>query len=196
MSYQIDNVLLIDLFNCIKMNEIGSNDSLAYKFSDPDGVNSGKSGYSFGMSQFDIENNWDAIIGLKKAGFKPKDVKRLFCQNTNISDLNAKLLENKSVIDEMDVHHLETSANHCDRLCVKSNIEFVNNEAFIHLVDYHNQMYMSPNGKIHRYLASLDVPVTSDHILDFKLNQTSWGKRRPDDVQRRYNNIVRHFAKK
>ena len=62
-------------------------------------------------------------------------------------------------------------------------------KTFIQLVDYHNQFNLSKNGKLHNWLKERKF-ITSKSILDFKLKQTKWGKEHPQDVIRRYNNIV------
>jgi hypothetical protein len=59
----------------------------------------------------------------------------------------------------------------------------------VHIVDYHNQYYMSLGGKLHRWLQEQGKVITSQMILEFKLNNTLWGQKRPDDVQRRFRTI-------
>jgi hypothetical protein len=59
-------------------------------------------------------------------------------------------------------------------------------------VDYHNQFYVSFNGKMHRWLkaySSTGQELTPAAILNFKLKFLKWGRKRPDDVKRRYENI-------
>jgi hypothetical protein len=48
---------------------------------------------------------------------------------------------------------------------------------------------MSRGGKLHTFLQTLKRPVTAEDIYKFKLT-LKWGKDRPDDVQRRHNNIM------
>ena len=63
-------------------------------------------------------------------------------------------------------------------------------ETFYHIADYHNQFYLTPDGKLHSYLKSYTGTITPETIRDFKLKQTEWGQKRPNDILRRYNNIV------
>ena len=172
----------------LTLNEIGSNKNAAYTFSDPDGTQSGKSGYSFGASQFDIENNWVALDCLRDCGFLPKDIKRLYLQNGDISDLNRRLLENKRVIDSYD----KLQVKFClDTVTARLEGKVVSDETFAHLVDYHNQFNISHNGKMHQYIKQLK-DITPVDILNFKLS-TKWGKDRPDDIYRRYETIKKYF---
>jgi hypothetical protein len=60
----------------------------------------------------------------------------------------------------------------------------------VHLVDYHNQLYLSPGGPLHRHLAGKGK-ATPKIITDFKRYCTAWGRKRPDDVLRRAGNIDR-----
>ena len=62
-------------------------------------------------------------------------------------------------------------------------------KTFIQLIDYHNQFNLSKNGKLHNWLKERDF-IISKTILDFKLKQTKWGREHPQDVIRRFNNIV------
>jgi len=181
------------MLEVLTRNEIGSDRSKAYCFSDPDGVESGKSGYSFGRVQFDIENNWTAIDCLRACGFRPKDLDRLFEQKGPISDLNIKLEGKSYVVDRFDMLHTVESVEHCKRLIEDSDIKLSSVETFLHIVDYHSQLYMSEGGKLHRHLKSLMITarweVDPKNILNFKLNHTKWGRERPDDVRRRFKNI-------
>ena len=182
---------LIDIvMDCIVENEIGGNLEFAYRFSDPDGLNTGKSGYSFGRVQFDIENNWLGILCLKECQFRPKDLDRLFEQRGPIDDLDAKLRGHQETVDRFDALHVEESVTHCQRLIAESGIQLSGDETLVHIVDYHNQFYMSRQGKIHRWLQTFPGAITPEMILDFKLNHTAWGKKRPDDVRRRFNSVA------
>jgi hypothetical protein len=179
-------------------NELGGDLSLALKFSDPDGVRTGKSGYSFGISQFDIENNWDGILCLRDCGFRPKDLNRLYDQNSDISDLNAKLVGSKEIIHAADLKHINQSIKWTvDKILPACKFKHnVSDEAIAHLIDYHNQFYISFNGKMHRWLKTFALTgeeLTPADILNFKLKYIKWGRTRPDDVNRRYDNIRNVF---
>lgn len=178
----------------ITQNEIGDNLDLRYGFSDPDGTRSGKSGYSFGASQFDIENNWDAILCLRACGFRPKDMDRLFEQRGGISDLNTKLKAHSLVVDAWDTSHMEKTYKHCLHLLDEYGIRLESDEVMIHIMDYHNQFYFSPRGKLHRALMAHGALISSMFMLTFKMNHTAWGRKRSDDVNRRFRTIHKIYA--
>jgi hypothetical protein len=176
----------------ILLNELSGNKDKAYKFSDPDGKESGKSGYSFSTVQFDIENNWDGILCLKACGFRPKDLDRLFEQRGPIEDLNAKLYQNRAIVDRFALEHIDGSCEHVLSLLRGSRIQVEDMETLVHIVDYHNQLYMSPHGALHRWLLQAKA-VNAASFLAFKFT-IKWGRNRPDDVQRRFRNIKKVFA--
>ncbi|QOX79811.1 hypothetical protein FY034_13010 [Trichlorobacter lovleyi] len=174
-------------------NELGGNMALVYRFSDADGVRTGKSGYSFGVAQFDIANNHRAIECLKECGFTDADIARLRTQTGPIGDLNDKLAAHKSVVDLYDTAQIDGTINWVRGISKAAGIVYADDEAFIHACDYHNQYDMKAHGKAISYLAKLGRPVTGQDIHKYKLG-TIWGKKRPDDVERRYNNIRKLFA--
>lgn len=172
------------VMDAIAMNEISGNLSVAYRFSRASG---GNSGYSFGRSQFDVSNNPFVSQFLRnKCGFTAEDINTLLRLEKDISGLNNKLREHKKEIDEYDLQHTKEMITYLGTLL--SDLDVENEETFVHLVDYHNQFNLSKNGKMHRYLQTLKF-ATCENILNFKLNQTKWGKEHPHDVKRRYNNI-------
>ncbi len=176
----------------ITANEIGSEASLAYRFSDPDGERSGKSGYSFGRSQFDIENNWMGILCLKACGFRPKDMDRLFEQRGDITDLNTKLKAHSNVVDKYDRRHMNEALEWCSDILAKSNVKYTDIRVLLHVVDYHNQFYFSRGGKLHEWLKKCVTEgrtIAPPDILHFKLEQTAWGLKKPSDITRRFENV-------
>jgi len=175
-------------------NECSGDQSLAYRFSDADGVRTGRSGYSFGVCQFDIENNWDAILLLRDCGFKPKDLNRLYDQDTNVDDLNAKLFKHQLTVDAWDDGHIAESTGWCDGLVF--NVACSDSTRAM-LVDYHNQLRFDKNGKLHKYIkwfTSAGGELTPEVIRDFKLEHTEWGRKRKNDVERRYRNVIKVFG--
>lgn len=174
-------------------NELGGNMALVYRFSDADGVRTGKSGYSFGVAQFDIMNNHRAIECLKECGFTDADIARLRAQTGPIGDLNDKLAAHKNVVDVFDTGQIDGTINWVRGISKAAGIVYADDETFIHACDYHNQFHMNAHGKAVAYLSKLARPVTAQDLLDYKL-VTIWGKKRPDDVQRRFNNIRKLFA--
>lgn len=172
------------IFTGICLNECSNNPKVFYRFSD---AKTGKSGYSFGRSQFDVSHNPSAVKFLKEVcGFTDLDIIRLKRKDKNIGDLNEKLGKFKSQIDDLDRQHLQKSIDHVMSLERLPLLE--SDKTFAHLVDYHNQFNLSRNGKMHKWLKSRNE-ITSEDILEFKLNQTLWGKKYPSDVKRRYYNI-------
>lgn len=79
----------------ILANELDGSTAHAYRFSDPDGVRTGKSGWSFGICQFDINNNLQTIICLRECGFTTDEITGLKLHLiANMKPMNAKLLAN------------------------------------------------------------------------------------------------------
>lgn len=186
---------LVEVFRKIILaNELDGSTAHAYKFSDADGINNGKSGYSFGICQMDINNNPTAIHCLRECGFTTDEIAGLKRQNvTPLAPFNAKLKAAAAVIDRYDAAQLQECLTVPLQLCQATDITFTGDEAKLHLADYHNQFYMSRGGKMHTFLLALKRPVERLDILVFR-QQTLWGKKRPDDVRRRYDNIVRIYA--
>jgi hypothetical protein len=171
------------------LNEIGGDEDLIYKFSDADGVRTGKSGYSFGLVQFDTQNNFDALHCLEACGFTIHEVVGIIRQDIDVTPLNARLRSQSAIVDRFDKAHINKSVQHCDRLVDGYGIRLASDGVMLHIVDYHNQFYMTPGGKLHRWLQDRNVPITAEMVLNFKLEETRWGQKRPDDVQRRWRNI-------
>ena len=166
----------------LALNEISGKTEVAYRFSY---AGTGKSGYSFGRSQFDVSNNSSARAFLRtQCGFTADDVQRLLNMDKDIKDLQAELKNFKKEIDQLDLDHVKGMVEHIAGL---EGLPQMNVEAFIDLVDYHNQFCLHQNGMMHNYLKSLKV-VTAKDILAFKL-ELKWGKMHPQDVRRRWNNI-------
>lgn len=171
-------------------NELGGNLELAWKFSDPDGERTGKSGYSFGVCQFDLNNNQDAIRCLLCCRFTPDEIDALVnqhCSRELLAELTAKLQEHKIIVEQWDKKHICETIQHVRHLTKSFTL---GPGTFFHLCDYHNQYFIEPRGKCIRWLESRVGPVEPKDVLDYKL-MTLWGRKRPDDVYRRYNNILK-----
>ncbi len=182
---------ILDLFRrCIVANELDNNLAFVYRFSDPDGVRSGKSGWSFGICQFDINNNPSAVLCLRECGFTTDETAALKAQTIDVKPLAARLKKQSATVDRWDSVQLHECLLHPLQICSDSGVAFADDEAKLHLADYHNQFYMSRGGKMHGFLCGLGRPVSASDILACKLRMP-WGRKRPDDVRRRYNNIVR-----
>lgn len=181
IAREIDPVLVMEI---LAKNEISGNENVICKFS----YAGGKSGYSFGRSQFDVTHNLAARKFLKeKCSFAADEIARLLNLDKNIIDLNNKLSKFRKEIDELDLSHVKEMIKYVGNLENMPKVDTV--KTFIQLVDYHNQFNLSRNGKLHNWLKERNF-ITSKSILDFKLNQTKWGRENKADILRRYNNIV------
>lgn len=191
----VDDRLSVTFAKIILANELGSDLSLAYKFSDPDGERSGKSGWSFGIVQFDVNNNPNAIIALREMGFTTDEIGLLRNQNSAdapnfMAVMNAKLKAASDVVNKWDRQQLRECLTLPLQYCVELGVEFTEEETFLHIADYHNQFYMSRGGKMYRWLRDSVTAISPEMVRYFKL-ALPWGIKRPDDVKRRYENIVR-----
>jgi hypothetical protein len=180
-------------------NEVGGKISLAYEFSDPDGERSGKSGWSFGIVQYDINNNPNAILALREMNFTTDEIRALKEQTIDdMSAMNAKLAANKDIIDQWDRKQIAECLSWPLILCNEASADFSSEETFIHIADYHNQFGMSRGGKMHSWIRGLfGTTIYPEMIRNFKYS-TDYGKKQlakndpeKDDVKRRYDNIVR-----
>lgn len=185
------------------LNELSGNENLKYIFSDADGYRTGRSGCSFGLCQFDIENNWDGLLILKEIGIKPKDIKDLYLQLSESSiERISRLIQTetaKRIIDRADKAHITKSITHVMGVINElSSPVMITVDGLVALVDYHTQMHLSINGKMHEFIKNYPSIEVFDNktVRDFKLNNTLWGKNRPDDVNRRYDNIFQTCSKK
>lgn len=170
-------------------NELSGKMLAAYRFSDA----KGKSGISFGQCQWDLNNNPKAELILREAGFSALEIEALKSKRlVNKTTLNAKLMAAKDVIDKHDRQELGAIVSWVRDCCADADVTIASEEAFVHLCDYHNQYNLEAHGKCMRHLQELGVPITAQHILDYK-KTTQWGKDRPDDVWRRWDNIHRLF---
>jgi len=182
----MENINLEKIMYVIALNEISGNENVICKFS----YAGGKSGYSFGRSQFDVKHNSKARNFLKeKCGFRPSDIDRLLRLDKEIGDLNNKLKNHREDIDELDKKHIEEMVNYVANLSELP--EFEDEKTFVHLVDYHNQFNLDKGGKMHKWLQIKKYIIPED-ILNFKLN-LKWGREQPQDVKRRYFNIENNW---
>jgi hypothetical protein len=172
-------------------NELDGNINAAYRFSDPDGIHSGKSGYSFGLVQFDINNNPSAILALREMNFTTDEIAALKTQTGAIEPLNAKLRAHADIVNKWDDKQVLECLNVPLVLCKEIGVAYSCDETFLHIADYHNQFYMSRGGKLYTWLKSCHGKlVTPEMVRDFKLT-LAWGQSHPEDVERRYHNIVK-----
>lgn len=189
----MDTLKFLELI--IIQNELGGNLALAYRFSDPDGVRTGKSGYSFGRCQFDLINNPTARQVLKDCGFHQVEIEALVEQTATPSQMqqnNARLAKQSWVVDQWDQAEMGAIARHVRCVLATTGLKVSGERAFLHLCDYHNQFYLSPKGRCVRHMQGLGREVEGEDIRQYKL-LTAWGRKRPDDVERRYRNIEQTY---
>lgn len=186
---------LVGLFEkVILANELSNNVAYAYKFSDPDGVRSGKSGWSFGRSQFDTKNNPLALKCLSECGFDDTVIKGIVNQSIDVAPFNAKLRAGQAVIDRYDLVQFRACICKAQAVIKKHGITLVDDTALLAIADYDNQYYLSDRDKpgyLVHYLKRLGRPASARDILTFKLEHTKYGKEKPGDCERRYNNLIR-----
>ena len=182
----MENINVEKIMRVIALNEISGNENVICKFS----YAGGKSGYSFGRSQFDVTHNAKARNFLKNiCGFSDQDIDKLLNLDKDIGYLNERLKLFRRDIDRLDKEHINQMVNYVASL--KELPEFENEKTFVHLVDYHNQYSLSKNGLMHRFIKSKKT-LSSQDILNFKLG-LKWGREQPRDVKRRYNNIENNW---
>lgn len=178
----------------ILLNELEGSIAHAYKLSDPDGVHSGKSGWSFGRSQFDTRNNPLALKCLRECGLDETVIKGIVNQSIDVTPFNARLRAAYAIIDKYDAIQFKACICKAQALAKKHGIEFASDAALIAVADYDNQYYLSdvdkPGYLVH-YLKGLGRPATAKDVLDFKLEHTKYGREKPGDCKRRYNNIIK-----
>lgn len=189
---EISEELKLLFAKCILANELGGQLSLIYKFSDADGVRTGKSGWSWGIVQYDVSNNPNAIHALRDIGFTTDEIASLKSQDplTDMEVMNAKLFSNKATVDMWDRIQLDECISVAQARVMDTNAELFDKYVLLHIADYANQFGMSRGGKLHSWLKDRIEPVTAEEIRDFKI-MLPWGFKRPDDVMRRYGNIIR-----
>jgi hypothetical protein len=173
-------------------NELGNHATAAYRFSDPDGP-AGRSGYSFGICQFDLRHNPRAAAILREAGFLEREIRLLkdqTCTAAELAQFNARLQARLDVVDRADEEEFDAILRHTLQVTASADLHLAGEDVLIHLADYHNQFHLSFDGKAVRHFKPFSRPITAVDIYDYKL-ATAWGQKRPDDVTRRYNNALR-----
>lgn len=182
---------LVKLFEKILVaNELGGNREAAYRFSDADGP-TGRSGYSFGICQFDLTHRREAADILRLCGFADETIRALKHQDIPAKAYNAELAAQRDVIDTWDRREMSAIIDHVRNVAHLRCFRFADDLAVLAACDYSNQFYLDVNGKLATHCAMLRKPVSYVDIFDFVRNETAWGYKRPDDVRRRQANIRR-----
>jgi len=174
----------------ILANELENNISAALRFSDPDGKLSGKSGWSFGISQFDTQNNDVALKCLAECGFTQTEINGIVKQTIDVVPLNKKLIAHADIIEKYDVQQLSYCLNKAINFDSDYGIPVADNTAILAGADYTNQYGSQGQGAV-KYYKSLNRPITALDVLNFKLSNTKYGREHPLDCKRRYNNLIK-----
>ena len=174
----------------IILNELDGNLNASLRFSDPDGVLSGKSGWSFGPCQFDTKNNSTALICLRECGFTSEEIRGIVDQTIDVKPLAAKLKAHSDIVEKYSSNQL----SYCLDKALNFNIDFgiptADSAAILAGADYINQYGSEGQGAVNYYHA-LGRPITAEDVLQFKLDITKYGKEHPTDCKRRYNNLMK-----
>lgn len=178
-------------------NELGGDLNEALKFSDPDGVRSGKSGWSFGVVQFDLQNNSLAASCLRECGFSEEEISGLIAQThdaAKMRELEAKLRAAAEVVARYDETQLDGCLDRAQYLCKRFGITPVDDAAILAVADYANQYSLTAINKpsyLLGYLSALNRQFMAHDVLDFKLRNTKWGREHPEDCERRHKNVIK-----
>lgn len=175
----------------ILANELDNNLDFALRFSDPDGVRYGKSGWSFGVCQFDTQNNDQAIACLKECGFTPEEITGIVNQTIDVNPLAAKLKANADIVAKYDAEQLSYCIRKAQRFADNYHIPVADTTTLLALADTVNQYGSLGDGSA-AYLRKLQRPITAKDVLDMKLtwkySQTPRGRA---DTKRRYDNLIK-----
>jgi hypothetical protein len=174
----------------ILQNELSGNISAALRFSDPDGP-SGRSGWSFGVCQFDTKHNDSAIACLRECGFTETQIQDVVAQDVDVKALAHKLVESADIIARYDEAQLSRCLYSAMNVATSKGVMVSDTGAILALADYINQ-YGSIGDGFTGYLNSVDDDgVQIKEVQEWKLKHTDYGKQHPTDCERRYNNILK-----
>jgi len=173
----------------ILANELSNNIAYALRFSDPDGVRSGKSGWSFGVCQFDVQNNDSALKCLAECGFSQDEITGIVRQTIDARQFNTRLAAHADIIARYDEQQLSYCLDKALNFDSDFGIPVQSPGGILAGADYVNQYGSQGNGA-KAYYKALGRPVTAEDVLAFKLT-TAYGKAHPDDCRRRYANLVK-----
>lgn len=188
------------VYQSLSANEISHLEKYRYGFSDADGYRSGKSGITFGVSQFDMFTNTVAASKiLKDCGFTDGEISAISRQTlpySNLKDLESKLRTDKakSVIDAADKEHQAASVKEMFNYLKNIGVRTIMLSGFVAAVDYDNQIGSNPRGSLIMFIKRSGLTVNNEMIRKFKLG-IKWGLKRPDDVNRRAKNIEIEVSK-
>lgn len=189
--------VLDTLYKALSKNEISDLDIYRYGFSDADGYRKGTSGITFGVSQFDLfTNRKEATEILLDCGFSKSQIDNIANQRLSLSEIKnlSSLLKTpkaKAVIDNADKRQMKELLDTMQLYLLNKGITEIYLSGFIAACDYLNQIGATANGALVTFIKNnyQDGKLVSNlDIKNFK-KTILWGKKRPDDVERRFNNI-------
>lgn len=175
----------------ILANELENNLDFALRFSDPDGVWSGKSGWSFGVCQFDTKNNDQALACLRECGFTPEEIEGIVKQTIDVKPLASKLRDHADIVARYDAEQLSYCIVKAQRFADHYCIPVQDTTTLLALADTINQYGSLGDGSA-AFLRKLQRPVTARDVLNMKLTwKYSRTERGRADTKRRYDNILK-----
>lgn len=177
----------------ILANELDNNEKLALRFSDPDGVRSGKSGWSFGVCQYDTQNNAQSLACLIDCGFTSDEINGIVKQTIDVLPLTARLIAHKEIVAKYDELQLGYCVNSAMSVITAHGIPVSNPDGILALADYANQ-YGSIGPGFCEFMKGLDAEITGAGVLAWKLNHTKYGREHAADCRRRYTNLIKILA--
>lgn len=182
---------LNELFrDVILANELDNNIAVAFQFSDPDGVRSGKSGWSFGVCQFDTRNNDQALKCLSACGFTQDEIHGIVDQTINVKPFAARLKAHSDIISVYDEEQLSRCLYSAMNFYASHGLPVTDTGAILASADYVNQ-YGSQGDQFAAFVKGLNRPMIASDVLTFKLDHTLYGKKCPKDCHRRYDNLIK-----
>jgi hypothetical protein len=172
-------------------NECDGDESVIYNFSDADGVRSGKSGYSFGVSQLDTKNNSQALACLSECGFTDAEIDCIINQTIDVKPFAPQLAAHADIIKKYDEAQLKYCVAGATEFVDKYHVPVVDTAALLAVADTINQYGSCGHGSA-SYLLALGRPVTAKDVLAMKLTwkYAQASKHNHDDTIRRYSNLM------
>ena len=182
---------LNDLFRkLILLNELSGNLDAALRLSLCSG---GKSGYSFGESQLDINNNPAAVACLKECGFSDLEISLLQAKQVDPHTFTPRLQAHADIIAKYDEAQLSECLDRALNFDSDHGVPLADTAAILAEADFDNQYGSQGNVQL-AWLLALGRPITAVDILNFKLSETVYGKENPGDCKRRFANIAKVLA--
>ena len=174
-------------YDVILANELEGDVGAALRFSHAPGD---KSGYSFGVCQFDVKNNDTARKCLEEIGFSDEEIQGIVAETVDVKRFNGRLAAGAEVIQKYDEAQLTYCLDKAMNFGGAFGFPVESPSGVLGLADYVNQ-YGLPGSGSARFYKSLGRPVNALDVLIFKLGSTKYGQEHGQDCRRRYGNIVK-----